>query len=109
MNTITKIFLFLALMYSTLFALLAFVPISIDTESATNQTITTESDGFFVWLLGKTSWGQEILPHFSNVNTRITNLHPLFQILLFTPVAILLTWLIILLVVWIIPFIGGGS
>lgn len=82
----------------------------VTSQNDTHITIdnTGEQQGFFRWVLERSSWGTNLLGFFDNINNRIANLDPIFQIILWGPLAILLVWLMILLVVWIIPFIGGS-
>jgi len=81
--------------------------------TSTNETHITVEDvdqiGFFGWILSRSQWGNNVLEVFGNINTRVTGLHPVFQFMLWTPLSIMLIWLIVQLIVWITPFIGGGS
>lgn len=79
--------------------------------NATHIIIDTagENQGFFRWILERSEWGTSVIGFFDNINNRITGLHPIFQTILWSPLSILLVWLMILLVVWIIPFVGGGA
>lgn len=108
MDTRTTIFLFLAIFYGVFFGFLGLVPEEIGTESNTSQPIN-DTSGFFGWVSDSSDWGSEMVDVFGNINTRVTGLHPVFQFMLWTPLSIMLIWLIVQLIVWITPFIGGGS
>ena len=70
---------------------------------------SVEQKGFFDWALSNTEWGVQILETFDNFNYRISGMHPVFQFLLWTPLSVMLLWLIFNLIVWALPFFGGGS
>ena len=107
MDTRTTIFLFLAIFYGVLFGMLGLVPADINTEA--NTQAINETTGFFSWVADSSEWGGEIVDVFGNITNRVSGMHPVFQFLLWTPLSIMLIWLIIQLIVWITPFIGGGS
>ena len=74
-----------------------------------NDITIVESGGFLSWVRSNSEFGSTMIDYFDTMFTTISGFPAIFNIILFTPLSIMIVWLIIDFLVWITPFIGGGS
>jgi len=96
----TSILIGTVIFYTIFFGLLGFW-----NPSGLNEEESSGSNGFLTWL-NSVGLDTTIL---DNIYQNVTGFPPIINIVVFTPMGLIVTWLIIELVVWITPFIGGGS
>lgn len=80
-----------------------------EVEIDTNGDFVTSSGGFLGWIQKNLKFADSIITYIQRINTNISGMPTIVNIILFVPLGFLVLWVLIELAVWVIPFIGGGS
>lgn len=96
------IFITLAIFYSLLFGLMGFV----DT-GATVEEGTYEEEGFFGWVLSNFQFADDLTGYIQNMLSTISGLPTILNIIILTPLSIMVIWVLVELTIWVIPGLGG--
>lgn len=74
----------------------------------TTEDNLDETEGFLGWLSSRTGFIGDVGDFLSNMFTNISGFPAIVNVVVFTPLGLMAIWLIVDLLIYITPFIGGS-
>lgn len=71
-----------------------------------DDLIINEADGFIAWVKANSDFASSIIGFLEMMFSNFSGLPTIVNALIFTPLGIIVIWLMVELIIWIIPFIG---